>query len=374
MLLNTLDTFIGFIGVMLVLSLVVTALVQFVQNSLRIRAKNLRVGLQALLDKLPDDKTTKKSSEGANPEKPSSLEKGRAQELREKVLKSAPFVPDEHSWINTLFSPTTTWVTEEELLEHLNTAGVTLSAAEMERLPLLFDRMEDYLRKRFILSVRIITIVCSVLVAAYFQVSTPALLIRLSHDDKYRAQAVGAAEQVYKDAPALIAASTNYQNVSAMALEQLTARHPEHAALLERASGLGPSHQDMVAELRAALAPLPAATQLKIAAEYEQLLTDLQEKAVKDARGQLGELTGRLAKFDITPWPEGWKFFRKPQNYVGLLITAIFLTFGAPFWYERLRQLIQLRDALKPKPPSPDGEDSATDDDSTRRKKKSREG
>src|SRR5215204_4701468 len=109
MLLNTLDTIIGFIGVMLVLSLVVTALVQFIQNSLRLRAKNLRVGLQALLEKLPDDKPVKKASEDANPEKPSNPRgnpKSRAQVLREKVLELAPFVPTEgSSWINRTFSP-----------------------------------------------------------------------------------------------------------------------------------------------------------------------------------------------------------------------------------------------------------------------------
>jgi len=31
--------------------------------------------------------------------------------------------------------------------------------------------------------------------------------------------------------------------------------------------------------------------------------------------------------------------------------TAALLTFGAPFGFERLRELIQLRDALKPKAP-----------------------
>ena len=31
-----------------------------------------------------------------------------------------------------------------------------------------------------------------------------------------------------------------------------------------------------------------------------------------------------------------------------MLITTIFLTFGAPFWFDRLREISKLRDVLRP--------------------------
>jgi len=355
--LTTIDALIGFIGVMLVLSLAVTALVQLVQNFLQLRAKNLRVGIQALFEKFFEEPST---GEDVETEDSTLLKRqrqdrrrtnlNRAFDLRDKVLKLAPFVPEENTtWISRLFSPTTSWVSFEELLEHLRTAGVTLSDAEKERLSLLFARMEDYLRKRFTLNVRLITIASAFVVGGYFQLSTPALLTRLSTDDKYRAQAVAAAERVYKEAPALIVSSTDYQNVSTLALDQLAQKHPEHIALFERASGQGESRDDIVAELRAVLRPLRADVQSQILADYDKALTDLHRKAIGVSGEQFAGMTERLAKFDITPWPYGWNYYATPQNIIGVLITVFFLTFGAPFWYERLRDLIQLRDALKPK-------------------------
>lgn len=380
MLLNTLDTFIGFAGIMLTLSLLVTALVQFVQNGLQLRARNLRSGLESLLEKLFDDGSQARSGDSATKveNKASDEEESNAQptpaltpeELRKAVLELAPFVPSEPPktffhrvvrWLERCFSPTTTWVSPAELIEHLDTKNVRLSTTEKERLPLLFQRMEDYMRKRFISHVRMITIACAALVAGYFQLSTPELLGRLSRDDTYRARAASEARMLAQNAPALLAASTNYQNVSAMALSLLATRHPEHAALIERASGLGQSREEIVDELKVQTASLPPATQTQLICEYEQALTDLHVQAMLQSREQMGFLTDQLGRFDITPWPHGWSYYNNLQNCLGVVMTAIFLTFGAPFWYERLRDLIQLRDALKPKQtPEKKPEDSVT--------------
>jgi hypothetical protein len=348
--LKTIDTLIGFIGVMLVLSLAVTALVQLVQNLMMLRANNLRVGLQALLEKLFLEQTAPVTEE--EKARTGDAAKTKASYYRDKVLKLAPFVPEKESSILTkFFSPTTTWVKKDELEEHLQTAGLKMTDAQRDRLSLLFERMEDYLRKRFIMNVRMITIACAFVVAGYFQLSTPELLNRLSTDDEYRARAVAATEEVYTEAPALIAQSTNYQNVSEKALDQLASKHPEHVALFERASGKGNSKGEIIAELRSALATLPPESQARLLKEYDTLLTDLQKQAVADAGERFGAMTDRLGKFDIIPWPRGWSFYTKPNSkeIIGVLITVFFLTFGAPFWYERLRELIQLKDALKPK-------------------------
>jgi hypothetical protein len=49
-----------------------------------------------------------------------------------------------------------------------------------------------------------------------------------------------------------------------------------------------------------------------------------------------------LAKFDITGWPEDWDFDYRYgtvqwSHIVGVLMTAILLNRGAPFWFERLK-------------------------------------
>lgn len=357
--LDTLSTFIGFAGIMLLLSLIVTALVQFLQSLLSLRARNLRIGLESLIESvLTEPKPIGQGGGGENPAGQPGRPNKSPKELADEVIEESQFVPGALNPLSRFFSPAVTWVEKEELIEHLKKAGVKLDAPEKERMTLLFQRMEAYLNKRFIMFVRIITFVCAVVVAGYFQVDAVGLLKRLATDARYRATADAASTQVYKDAPALMAASTNYQNVAEMALAELAERHPEHVGQLERASGIGESRGDIVAELSDALAPLTAYERDRMVAEYEKLLAGLHEKAAKASGEQIGELTDRLSAYDIVPWPKNWEYFTCWKNVIGVLITAIFLSFGAPFWYERLRELIQLRDALKPKPQGAPAEDT----------------
>lgn len=351
MILDTLNTFLGFAGIMLVLSLIVTALVQFLQNLFALRARNLRIGLHSLIESLLKSRNESGRRKDETPQESKTREIKSPETLAGEVIESSKFVPKFESpgLIARLISPTISWVEQEELIEHLKESGIELGEVERKKLSILFKRMEAYLNKRFILSIRLITIACAFLVAGYFQVSALELLKRLSTDPQYRASAAKASERLYAEAAPLMGASTNYQNVSEMALAELTAKHPNHAAYLERASGLGESRADVVGELQVVLAPLPAPERGALLAEYEKLLTNLQEKAIEASGQQLGRLTDRLASYDITPWAHGWAYFTRAEALIGVLITAMFLTFGAPFWYERLRELIQLRDALQPK-------------------------
>ena len=69
------------------------------------------------------------------------------------------------------------------------------------------------------------------------------------------------------------------------------------------------------------------------------------------AAKEMAAAMGKLSKYDISGWPLGWKFYYKSgsvewANLVGVLITAILLSFGAPFWFERLKEVLKLKDTL----------------------------
>jgi hypothetical protein len=49
------------------------------------------------------------------------------------------------------------------------------------------------------------------------------------------------------------------------------------------------------------------------------------------------------------PAPEQWRAHWKDVNLFGVLITSLLLSLGAPFWYNALSQLIQLRSAIAAK-------------------------
>jgi hypothetical protein len=56
-----------------------------------------------------------------------------------------------------------------------------------------------------------------------------------------------------------------------------------------------------------------------------------------------------LAENGIIHLPSGenyWQGFGRPSAVLGMLVTALLLSLGAPFWYNMLSRLLQLRSAL----------------------------
>ena len=89
----------------------------------------------------------------------------------------------------------------------------------------------------------------------------------------------------------------------------------------------------------------------EIVKEYDKILIELYKKQEEAAIKKAEESIDKLDRFNIAAWPYGMKFYRDEQgikwgNIAGVLITAIFLTFGAPFWFSRLQEAVNLRDIL----------------------------
>ena len=85
-------------------------------------------------------------------------------------------------------------------------------------------------------------------------------------------------------------------------------------------------------------------------AEYAELLDELYLEELRVS-------VGRLGKLNIEPWGRGTEFYWTGSgkdrdingaNVVGVLIMAMLLTLGAPFWFQALRNLAGLRDLLAP--------------------------
>jgi len=82
---------------------------------------------------------------------------------------------------------------------------------------------------------------------------------------------------------------------------------------------------------------------------YSNLIDEQVTKIDTSAIGSEQEAVDKLASFGITWWQHGSAFYYRNGSLdfsiiIGVLITAILLTFGAPFWFEQLRTLAALRD------------------------------
>lgn len=297
MLSDVLAALVAFVSVVLLLSMIVTALVQATQSIFRLRARNLLKGVSTLLRNHELTGSTARmdvralASRVLNDDAVASID---------KVAKPDSFMR------HALLGPKVSWaepaalakairrVTKTEpvlkaaaLAASAPAAAVPAAAAPAAAQPAVdelqreIEEMEPGWRKRFQYFVRITTIVWAVLVAGSFQVSAPTLFSALSHD---RALA-----------------------------EQIAKGNTEIARLASRSGE-------------------PDA-----------------------APGQAA--ASKLDVFGIQLWKKGSAFYvaRSKDDWdlhwdaiIGVLLTAILLTFGAPFWFEQLRNLAALRDLRAP--------------------------
>lgn len=334
---DILGVVIGFSSVMLLLSLVVTAMVQFTQHLFNLRSQNLRRGLTSLLEEV----VTSSDDD--------------ARGLADGILNAGCFTPQGRSRLMTylprhLLSPSRSWIDSDELVDDLQRLGRPVAGSEQLRLVKLFKRMEGYSRNRFRMHVRFLSVIWAVLIAFYFQVNTFELLNDLTTNPDLRAQTAIAAERILHGIETTTGESSSFENVSGEALRRLQERHPDLAPQIEEAAGIGTDRDDIVGELDEVFADLPA-QRLEIVREYEKILEGLHSDQADAALQRARDLTRELAMFNISPWKHGWSFYSRPDRWVGVLITAILLTLGAPFWFETLRNVVKLKDAMQPDTP-----------------------
>ena len=175
-----------------------------------------------------------------------------------------------------------------------------------------FDQTMDRTSQRFTASTRAITFAGAFIVAFGLQVDTPSLVNRLAADDAMRAAFVNEARALAED-------------------------HNDAKAAEERRKA---------AEKKAEVSKTPdqkGAVATETAAPTQPAPTDPEEIARKY---RVFLATNGIVKLpSSTGW---WEGFRN-VNVFGMLLTALLLSLGAPFWYSALGRLLQLRSVLAAK-------------------------
>ena len=147
-----------------------------------------------------------------------------------------------------------------------------------------FDQTMDRTSQRFTASTRLITFAGAFLVAFGLQVDTPNLVNRFSADDALREAFVEEAQALYRD-------------------------HQELQQAEQQGRGL----------------PVPTSSD-EVGRKYRAFLATN------------GVIT--------LPTTAGWRAGFANTSFFGMLVTALLLSLGAPFWYGALGKLLQLRSAL----------------------------
>lgn len=321
----------GFAAVMLLLSVIVTALAQATQHLLHLRGRNLQWGLRLLLGTLG----TKKLG-------PISIDNAVARIMQSPMPgDDTEKPPSRRSFAGWTLGEGRTWIEAKDLPRFLKRAKLNLGKETIEEIADDFVDLEHALSRRFRVTMRYWSLAWGFLIAFYFQVDTPQLLHDLSTDPQLRASYAALVDSVAR--MNLLLPEDSYVQVSDEALLVLQERHPDLREQIEEASGIGQDRSDIIAELRLVLTDARAHRD-EVLLEYAILLDDLHRKRFAEAVELARSGVAELARFDITPWREGWSFYTRFGGWFGVVITSILLTFGAPFWYNVLRNAVSLRD------------------------------
>jgi len=224
----------------------------------------------------------------------------------------------------------------------------TSPESHIEKVSREFRAAEPAISDRFAYIMRLWTIAWAFVVAITFQVSTSELLKSLSTADARREAIIAAVPSMLKQADTAIQSNMGGDFVDTM-LQRLAVDFPDQKSLFKQVSGSTDSKDEMIEELSAVVAHEPDHD--RIVQRYTEIIDAALSQNMKSAVTTTNEALDKLDTFGINVWKDDGYYGTSFGNIewrriLGVLLTAILLSFGAPFWFEQLKNVARLRDAV----------------------------
>jgi hypothetical protein len=248
----------------------------------------------------------------------------------------------------------------EKLLAPLMDSAASLPA----KIDQWFDSVMDRSSQRFALHMRIWTVIFAIIIAFGLQLDAFSLFTRLSTDAQVRAQLLAGADMLTRKADELGVGSTNGSPaVYVLAMKQLLAEHTNELKGVAEPAGfvsLAGGKDWLAAQLKTQNIPDP---DNKWTRKYEEQVPQSRLRAATD---NLNSLLANKLIFQFVPDPYPWPPYRdwSPNSRVfwGILASAVLLSLGAPFWFNVLKTLSNLRPTLANKQGEASGGNSSQND------------
>ncbi len=210
-----------------------------------------------------------------------------------------------------------------------------------------FDSMMDRVSQRFVAHTRIWTVIFSVLVAFALHLDAFNLLTRLSADAELRGRLAASADTLIKKADEILVTSPNSSSaVYVVAMKQLISDHQKELGRLQDPSGfstLAGGNEWLEKQLTAAR----IGDAKKWLQDYEALVP---QAALRSAAEDFHSVLNDKLKFQLLPDPYPKPFYNywtpSWMHLWGIVATAVLLSLGAPFWFNMLKTLSNLRPVL----------------------------
>jgi hypothetical protein len=362
--LKLLDVIIGVATVMLLYSMVVTVITQFITSVIRSRGRNLRNGIAGLLTQIEpglDEKVAEgiatavlehpmiagywgtlgtvihreeltvllmELASGQTPGNLSAIEKAALNRLLANNN-----IPDPAATLSNIRDVALQLEqANPELASHVRRNMAILQEAKSEFVAKIhgwFDQTIDRVSQRFTVTAHGIAFVAALLVAFVVQLDVVALVNRLSVDDAFRAAVLDEskplAEKIGKS----------------LADQQTSGTGP---------AGAGAAGSNSPGKNTDEPAPTPSTTPAPTATRVGAMASSSSPSPTPTpADAQLRQL---LTDNGLVSGPRNFSALWNPVQWskiVGILLSAMLLSLGAPFWYGALQNLLKLRSTLSQK-------------------------
>ena len=390
--LTQLDTLIGFVVVMSVVSLLITIVTQIFSSLFALRGRNLFDALVAMIHKI-------------NP----SLDQN-AKALVDRVL-THPVISDSIVSMASTWCPTflkrASAIRPQEFLDVLSdiaaNAGATIPQAEKDTAKSLLDKLnspsdatsaainaltaklpglvgeplastvavikrledtanitlanleksfgsaQDRAQQWFATHTRILTIIASFIAAFVLQLDSFALIQRISSDPDIRSKLVAGVDALQKQGDRILQDGVATQTIYDEILPELKKTYPSIGTKLDNRKELI-SNDAVDKWIR---------SQLEGEQDLEKIVTDYDARAQALAKGRIADLSRQIAPLTTqlgntglellpSPYPAissgqwSWPF----RHLLGIISSAALLSLGAPFWFNTLKSLANLRPTL----------------------------
>jgi hypothetical protein len=383
MTLENLDTVIAFVAVILLLSLVITTLVQMTSWFFKFRESTLLWGITRVLrqlapPELSQDSISKLATQVANHEslqnrdsrpanaisfdefvkvlqligESSSNEAGMAKVLA--ALRTAP-LQEVNSLATALTAALSVAFPQQRVQVEDAVERVKAKALEAgNKLRFWFDTIMARTTERFTWNTRRVTVIAAIGVAVLARVDSVDILRQLAQKPDVRAKIVQMAmsDQTWKQASEILepaATETRPPSTEARgglsaanlaplpgALKAIKLLHPEIPA-----DFVGANSSDLAAWKQALAAKVPPELEERILAEFT---AEYGKQELDRLLGQVKTLHGTLSQTALDLAPFSWRDY--PKHIPGVLLSVFLLSLGAPFWFNTLRRLSNLRPLL----------------------------
>lgn len=333
---DILGILLAFIVQILLLSVLVTTLVQVTSSVFALRKRNFTAVFQRVLRSMRTE--------------PSQDPQANALKIEEVDVFYSPKASKNS--VDSFITPTgISWLSSAGLQRFLEKNPIELTAEQKTSLNETYEEIQLFMSKRFSVIIRTVTVAFSILIAFVFQANSIDMLKQLSTDDTYRQKMIAQVEtntihSLYR------ASEESWEDALNSAIEKFAANNKALSVYVEQIDKSVITIAQAERDFLRILEGESVSDAKTIVSDFGATLNESAFNFMTKRSESYREVMNEGAKLNLTIWPDSAYFSgdiaQSLRRVFGIFITVILLSFGAPFWFKMLQNVAALRDLLTP--------------------------